>query len=911
MNFSRFLTLLAACAVLLRAQTGTSSLRGVVSDPSSGLVPGAQVSATNTAGLTRTAQSDAKGIYSIPGLPAGAYTVRITAVGFSDAEQTVQITAGQAAQLNIEMALKTQAEEVTVASVANEAEVSTDPSSNADSLVMDQQEMDALPDDPDDLSADLQALAGPAAGPNGGQFFVDGFTGGRLPPKQSIREIRVNQNPFAAEYDHPGQGRIEIFSKPGAQDFHGSLLYQHSDSLWNSRYPFVAVKPPYQRRQWEAQMSAPAGKKTSLSLDFERRDINENAIVNAFILDPVLNPAPFTQGIVTPLTGIESNLKIDRQLTASHTLTARLGYARDTNDNNGVGNFNLSDRAYHQERIEKQLQLIETGIITQHVVNETRFRFRQQNTDQAGGKAAPVITVQDAFSSGGSSVGTSFDHQNRYELQNFTSWVNGPHTMRFGGILRTVQLNNQAMQNYTGTFTFTSLASYRATLIGIQQALTPAQIRAMGGGASQFTLSAGDPLASVTQFDYGFFAQDDWRIAPNLTLSGGLRYEAQTHVHDATDLGPRISLAWAPGAKKGSPSKNVIRAGFGIFYDRLAENLTLDAIRQNGIQQQRYLIRNPDFYPAVPTASSLASALQPQTIRETDAHWHPPTLVQMAASYERQLTKHVTVSTNFTHSAGSHQLRSRNINAPLPGTGLLPFGGVNAIYLYETSGIFRQNQLISSFNVKANSSLSFNGSYVYGRAMSNSDGAGTFPSNQYDLASEYARAGFDIRHRFQLNGSWNAKWGLRFSPFVTITSGRPYNITTGTDLNGDGLFTDRPSFASSGSLSGVTSTKYGLLDATPRPGETIIPRNLGEGPSLIAVNLRFSKAFSLGEPRKPKADPKQLVFSVNARNILNHPAYAPPDGNLSSLLFGQSTSLVNANNSAGNRRFDLQLRFNF
>jgi len=903
--------LLLLCASSVIAQTDMGSIHGAVSDPSSGMVPGAVVTAVAPDGSVRTAQTSEEGRYDLTGLPPTTYTVRVTAAGFSDyQQQDFALQAGQSAVLNVVLAVQAQAQEVTVASTSAAA-LDTDPSSNADALVLTPQDTDSLPDDPDDLTADLQALAGPAAGPNGGQFFIDGFTGGRLPPKQSIREIRVNQNPFAAQFDRPGQGRVEILTKPGTDEFHGDVVYQHSDALWNSRYPFVATKPPYQRRQWEGDLSGALNKKTSFFLDFERRDITENAIVNATILDSNLNEVPFAQAVLTPLTGIDSNLKIDRQLTTNHTLTIRYGYARDTNDNSGVGGFSLPSRGYQQETNERTFQMVETGVLNQHTVTETRFRFRRQDTDQGSGSNAPVITVPGAFISGGSSIGTSFDHQDRYELQNFTSYVKGLHTFRWGGILRAVDLNNQAMQNYAGTFTFTSLDAYRLTLLGIQNNLSPAEIRASGGGASQFSLAAGNPLAAVTQFDYGLFVQDDWRIANNLTLSAGIRHEAQTHVPDGSDLAGRIGFAWAPGAKSGAPSKNVIRGGFGMFYDRISESLTLDALRQNGVRQQQYLIQNPDFFPIVPPASVLASAAQPQTIREADARWTAPSLIQTAIGYERQLPKHVTISTNYIHSIGTHELRSRNINAPLPGTGVLPYGGANAIYLYETSGVFRQNQLITSLTGRVNSKLTFNGSYVYGRAMSNTDGATTFPADDYNLASEYGRAGFDIRHRFQLNGSWTTRWGLRFSPFLTITSGRPYNITTGTDLNGNGLYTDRPSFAANASEPGVVFTPYGLLDPTPRPGETIIPRNLGEGPGLVAANLRVSKIFNLGEAKSGRGDARQIIFSINARNILNHPNFAPPNGNLSSPVFGESTALVSANGSSGNRRLDLQLRYNF
>jgi hypothetical protein len=902
------LILSAAC---LPAQTGRASLHGSIVDPSASVVPNAVVTATPAQGAARTVNSDQQGHYELNGLSPGVYTVRVTVAGFADWEQKdLTLKPEQAASLNVTLALRAQADQVTVASTTAAA-IDTDPANNADALVLNKTDMEALPDDPDDLTEDLLALAGPAAGPNGGQFYIDGFTGGKLPPKQSIREIRINQNPFAAQFDHPGQGRIEIFTKPGTDDFHGDVLFQFSDAYFNSRNPFVTVKPPYQRRQWEAELSGPIGKKTSFYFDFERRDINENAIVNAFVLDASLNPTPFTQAVVTPQAEIDFEAKIDRQLTANHTLTVREEYDRNTNSNSGVGGFSLAGRAYHQESTENTIQGTETGVLNLHTINETRFRFRKVDTDQGGGSAGPVISVLDAFTSGGSAIGTSFDHQNRYELQNSTSYIKGPHSLRWGGILRAVNLNNQAMQNYAGTFTFTSLDSYRITLMGLQSGLTPSRIRSQGGGASQFSLAAGNPLATVNQFDYGFFLQDDWHIANNLTLSGGLRFENQTHVHDWSDFGPRLGFAWAPGAKKGAASKNVIRGGFGMFYDRLSESLTLNALRQNGTRQQQFLIQNPDFYPAVPAPSTLMAGAQPQTIRETDAHWRAPVLIQQAIGYERQLPKQVTVAANYIHSIGVHQLRSRDINAPRPGSGVLPYGGVNAIYLYETSGVYRQNQLITSLTARAGSKLTLSASYTFGNARSNTDGSGSFPANQYDLSTEYGRAGFDIRHRFQLNGSLATRGGLRFSPFLTITSGRAYNITTGTDLNGDGIYNDRPGYAANAAIPGVVDTPYGPLDPLARAGEIVIPRNLGNGPGMVAANLRIAKTINLGEAKPGKDDPRQIVLSVNARNILNHPNFATPDGNLSSPLFGESTALVSGNGSSGNRRLDLQMRFNF
>jgi hypothetical protein len=877
------------------AQTTAASLRGLITDPSGSAIPGAVVSVAN-----RTAQSDATGQYQFGGIAPGTYTVRVTANGFTPYEkQGYAVGAGRAQTLDIALTLQTQNEQVTV-TAAEAAKVDTDPSNNAGALVLEKTELEALPDDPDDLAADLAALAGPAAGPNGGQIFIDGFTGGRLPPKQSIREIRINQNPFAAQYDRPGQGRIEILTKPGTDDWHGELIFQFSDAALNSRNPFVTTKPPYQRRQWEGELGGSLNKKTSFKFDFERRDISDSGIIKAVTLDSALNVTPLAMSIPTPTSNVEMNFRVDRQLSTNHTLTGRYTYARDQVDNQGAGGTSLLNTAYNVHNSEDTVQLVETGILSQQMVTETRFRFRRQNGDQAGGVLAPITTVLDSFTSGGSPVGVSFNNQNRYELQNFTSRVSGPHTMRWGGLMRGVTEADQSMQNYAGTFTFTSLDSYRTTLLGLRNNLSDAQIRAMGGGPSQFALSAGNPLAGVNQFDFGFFAQDEWRVHPGLSVSGGLRYEFQTHSSQKNGLAPRIGVAWAVGPNAGKSPKNVIRAGMGIFYERLSETYTLDAERSNGIRQQRFLIQNPSFYPVVPAAASLLSAAQPQTIRETDAQWSAPMLFQMAIGFERQVTKRVTVSSNYIHTSGTHALRSRNINAPLPVTGIRPYGGVNSIYLYEASGIYRQHQWVTNVTARAGSKLTLSGVYTLGHVMSNTDGAGTFPVNQYDLATEYGRAAYDIRHRLQFNGSVAMKWGLRVSPFMTITSGRPYNVTVGKDLNGDGLFNDRPAFASGGQG----------FNLTPLPGQALIPRNFGDGPGQVAANLRVGKTFLLGEKRGSR-DPYQLVFAVNARNVLNHPNFGLPTGNLSSPLFGQSTTLAGGQGVTGTRRLDVQVRFGF
>jgi hypothetical protein len=887
------------------SQPTPGTVRGVVTDPSGSSVPAAQISLTSANGSSRSAKTDIRGMYQFNNVAPGAYAVRVTANGFTPSERANYEVVSGTQVLDFPLAVAAAKESVTVQDALH---VDVDPSSNASALVLRGKELDALADDRDDLAVDLAALAGPAAGPNGGQIYIDGFTGGRLPPKSSIREVRINQNPFSAQYDRIGMGRVEVFTKPGAEDFHGEIQTHDGSDILNSRNPFTPVKPKWQRLGLEGEVGGPLGKKTSIFGDFEVRKFTENSFVNARTLDDNLQVVAFSQGVLTPRRDTEENVKLDRQLSKDHTLTLRYTFARQTIDSQGASGFSLPSRTYNSYDAEDTVQFAETGVYGVHSVNETRGRYSRTRSRQEGNAALPTTTVLDAFTGGGPPLSLSFTNQDRIELQNLTTLTHGVHLLRWGGRLRGIYLKDQDTQNYTGTFTFSSLESYRTTLLGRQSGWSPQQIRAAGGGATQFSIAAGNPLASLSQFDVGFFVLDDWRVRPNFTLSLGLRYETQTRLADHRDFAPRLSLAWGL-APKGKTAKTVLRAGAGLFYDRVSETLSLDALRRDGIHQQQFVVESPDFYPVVPQVTDLLNTRAPQAVRELYNHMQAPFMAQYGAGIERQLPGNVVLAVNYLHSRGWHNLRSRSIAAPATASS----AGTTAIYLYESSGIFKQNQLVTSLNARVSPRVSFSGSYTLGKANSDTDGAGTFPADPYNLRPEYGRAAFDIRHRVQFNGAFSAPWGVRFSPLLTASSARPFNITVGRDLNSDTLFTDRPAFATDLSRATVRQTAFGAFDLAPTPGQILIPRNYGIGPGLVSLNLRVAKSFKLGQEVKGKRDPMELTITALSRNVLNHPNVALPVGNLSSPLFGQSTALASGggNSASGSRRIELQLRLAF
>jgi hypothetical protein len=932
------LTILGLLATqTLQAQLGV--LNGRVTDESGAAIPSAKVSIQGPGGVKKSTASGAEGGFSFAGLSPGDYAVMAAAVDFSMLPAKVSIHAGtQSIELRLKIAASAQ--QVTVEADTG-PKVTTEAANNASALVLRGEDLEALSDDPDDLLADLQALAGPSAGPSGGSMFVDGFSGGELPPKESIREIRINQNPFSPEYDKLGLGRIEIFTKPGSDKYHAAITYNFADSFWNSRNPYAAQKAPLLLNESENNVSGPLGKRASFTFDLQRHAVDNGAIINA-----VLPTGPFTGVNKTPQRRFRVNPRVDYQLSQNHTLSLRYTYTGSDIQDFGIGGFNLVSRGYEVKNTYNTFQASETAIAGT-TVNELRFQYFRQGNGHTPNNQDPAIQVQGAFTGGGAQTGKSTDTQNNYELQNYTSMLRGTHSWRFGVRMREGMESNVSEQNFGGTFTFNSIQSYQETLLGLQQGLAPAQIRALGGGASQFTISGGNPAISVRQFDGAVFGGDEWRVRPNITVSLGVRYEIQTNIHDHSDFAPRLGFAWAIGARPNRPSKTILRGGFGMFYDRFALGNTLTADRFNGLLQQQYVVSNPDFYPVVPAIAALAANQSPQTIQEVSRQMRAPYLMQPLLSLERQLPRNTTLAVTYTNSHAVHILRSEDINAPLPGTRVYPYGSPKGIFEMTSSGIYNQNQVIANVNSKVNGLVSLFGSYVWNRSMSNSDGLGTFPANPYNFAGEYGPSATDIRHRFMLGGSINTKWNVRFNPYVILQSGAPFNITTGTDVYGTTIFNARPGIATNASAPGVIQTAYGLLDPNPTPQERILSRNDGRGPGMVTVNLRISKTIGFG-PEKQGAKPAaaqgglaaganptapggmrgvfsnpstnhryNLTMGLSARNLLNHDNAGPIIGNILSPLFGRANQIAGGGNGEGfsenanNRRLELQLRFSF
>jgi hypothetical protein len=962
------LIFLLAAVVPAVAQAPTATLSGKVVDQTGAVIPQATVTVTAPGGKQSTATTDQGGGFEISALAPGTYSVAAAAKGFAPfSKPGVELVVGQKQTLDLALQVQVQEEKVNVEAEGNQLDVGA--SSNASSLVIKGKDLESLSDDPDELQSELQALAGPAAGPNGGQIYIDGFTGGQLPPKSAIREIRINQNPFSAQYDKLGYGRIEILTKPGSDHYHGQFFFSDTNAVLNSKNPYVFTRPDYNSDMFDGNFGGPINKKASFFLDASRRNTEDFSAIHPVNPADVFGPA-LQESIANPRTRTNISPRLDYQLSTNNTLTARYQLTHNSDQNSGLNSFSLPNQAYNLNETEHTLQISDTQILSANVVNETRFQFQRETNHQLPLGTGPTIQVQGWFTNGENSEGLVRTIQDNYELQNYTSITHGNHLVKFGARLRGIRASESTDANFNGKFIFSAVDGDALTAL-------QAYLSAAAGNCtvqnyqpqncpSQFSITTGSPRVSVGWVDAGLYAEDEWRVKPNLSFTYGLRFESQNSIHDHGDFAPRLGVAWGIGNNGKAAPKTVVRAGFGIFYDRFGYNLVQEANLLNGVTQQSAVVQNPQFFltnglaPSFDSVRSSAAA----TTYQISPDLRAPYTIQSAASIERQITKNATVSVTYLNSRGEHAFFIDNINAPVaPGRG--GRNGTNQnIYQYTSGGIFRQNQLIANVRVSTGRRVSLFGFYVLNYAKSNASSGGSaggffssgttseasFVSNQYDPLADYGRGAFDVRHRVFLGGNFSLPYSLSLSPFVIINSGEPYNLTTGQDNNGDSIFNDRPWFASNPNNAICTSS---TSFSTTESAAGLVPVNNCTGPSGVTLNLRLSKTIGFGREtkggsggggdrgyggprghggglgpgglsgaggnrplggRRDSASRRyNLTFSISARNLLNTFNPGPPVGNLSSRYFGQSIVVAGGpfGSESANRRVDLQVMFSF
>jgi hypothetical protein len=872
----------------------TATLHGRITDPTGALLPGAKITVTTAAGrVVTTATSDASGAYSVNSLAPGGYIVQASFDGFAPVSSTaIQLAVGQVKRVDMAMATVVEQQSVTV-SDEEAPMVSVEASGNTSSVVLKDKDLDALSDDPDELSNELSALAGPAAGPNGGEVYISGFTGGQLPPKSAIREIRINQNPFSSEFDHLGYGRIEILTKPGTDQLHGRFFTQGNDDVFNTGNPFTSAIPAYHSVQYNGSVSGSLSKSASYFVSAEERN-NQNASIYSpytALLDPATNTykaGTVSGALFNPSTHTEISPRVDLQLGQKNTLTLRYQFER-FHQSGSIGSLQLPSQSSTSNSVEHTFQLSDSQIINDHIVNETRFQYRRNIDSSTPVSAAPTVSVAGSFTSGGSGGQRSNDHSDRLELWNLTTMSSGAHAIKFGTRLRYSRDANSTNANFNGSFSFSSLNAYITMMNGLATGQSFAQIAAAGGLPNKLNYTTGPDAVVGSMFDGALFVQDDWKANQFLTLSGGLRWESQNHVADHNDWGPRVSFAYAlDGHKNHAQAKTVLRGGYGFFYDRFGLSNLVDTKRYSGgsDSQTQNTITNPTCFnatslSAINLSTCGTASASAKTIVQVTPTYHSPYTEQFSTSLERQLSKTTSLSATYLHTYGIHQMVTRNSNAYLPGTflygsstltGVRPDPSLGIVEQFDSEAIFKQNQLIVNVNARFTPKFNLSGFYNLTAVHSNTGTA----SNSYNLIQDYRRAGFASRNMVFLMGNYTGPFNITFNPFLIAQSGRPYNFVTSNDLTGDNFFNDRPSIVSASNCTSSSTqyvqTAYGCFNTIPQSGETIISGNMGNGPAAVAVNLRISRAFGIG----PKLE--SAASSNNSNGPGGGPGGPPPGG---------------------------------
>ncbi len=913
-TLSKLFLLLVIFAAMVVAQN-PAELRGVVADESGAVIRKTSISLEGANGRKLSAQTDGAGQFRLAGLTPGPYTLTATAAGFAVTSEQVRVAAGGASTVNIvlKVVISDQLE------VKSEAVAfSIEPDQNLSAIKLSQEDLTALPDDRGELLQTLRAMAG--AGDTS-PIFVDGYSEDRLPSKDSIQAVRINSNPFSPQFSGRGNNRIEVITKPGSDQMRGNLRFSFNDESLNARNAFAPTRAPLQVRDFSGSLTGPIiRERWGYFIEYEHEDQDENAFTNATILDPAtLLPRQFLATALTPTREDEITIRTNFLFKKKHTIGVWYDYEREREENQGLDDgYDLLERAYDASERRHTLRTSVTSVIGAGAINEMRLSLSRRFEETKARNDAPAIVVLDAFSSGGNQ-GSLLDNnsRDRVELVNNFSLSRRKHTIKVGGEIEFTHQKFLNRANFGGTFTFgadferdaagnvitgadgspltlTPLEQYRRTLLKLP-----------GYKPAQFSIVRGDPFIGLPLWESSWFAMDDWRVSPSLMLSYGLRHQMEKGIDGGWNIAPRFSFAWAPDKER----KSVIRAGAGVFYDELESEIIFDTIRYDGVRQQQFIIRQPEFFPNIPQSFDEAVRREP-VIRTRSANLEAPYLINTSIGYERKLPWGIFGSASYSWQRGVHLLRTRNVNAPLAATGSRPFSDRGPILQYESSGLSTRHELTLNWRYEMRRKLSVFGNYTLSTTRSDTDSASLAPADSCAWFSEWGPASNDQRHRISLGGSVNLPGEMRFSPLIRISSNRPYNITTGRDNNGDTLFTDRPSFADPGDPEAVI-TRFGVFDPNPQPGDRIIPRNLGRGLGQVSVDLNFTKAMAFGQGEKSGRKGKdeqgrfKLTLGANVRNLFNHTNLAGFSGVLSSSRFDRP------NRALGARRIELTLRFSF
>lgn len=877
-----------------------SRLEGQIVDPAGAAIPGARLTwnSQETVRPQEIVISDAGGHYVFSCIRQRSGVLSAEAQGFEAWKQAVSLSAGAVVPMNVTLAISSVETNVQV-----NADSSTDAMNSTDTISFNTDEIKQLPDDPDDLLAELRMFASQLGGdPSAARILVDGFqNAGTMPPKSAIASIRINPDLFSAEYQWPpySGGVIQITTKPGMSTWHGSAFVVGSPSATNATDPFSLSPTPASRIRYGGDLSGTLlPRRADLAFALEKRDIHEFAVVNAQTLGPAGVAVPFSQAVAVPQHLWIGSLRNGWQVSSNDTGFVSFAGNLNQTDNFGVGGLVLPEAGYSSRISQYDLRGSNTQTFGANLVHRSRVGFTWKRTLNTPNSTATSMQVAGYFTGGGAIGQNRDDRENDLEVDDDVMLTHGKTTLTFGVQSLGFFVHDQNPNTFNGEFIFgggsapvldaqnqptgqtttiTSLEQYRRALAGLS-----------GGTPTVYQVNTGDPLVNFTQWNVALFAEDSVHLSPQLTVSAGLRQQMQTAPTSLTNFDPRIGLDWVLN-KKATWS---FHFHVGFFGDPNGVQAVSDTFRLNGVRQTQHNVYSPNFSaPLTPALGSIAVT----TIDERSAHLVQKDIFNISAYLDHNFVQSWHVRVGFYLGQDADRPVWRNINAPLvtssnntapdPTASLLaprPYAPNENIVQYQSGG--HLNGELGSVSVDQHAAKHFSFSLYYRHAHFKSDGGNGVGQAQssYSSGGESSRADWLRSDSVSLTGTVKFPWKIEEGIQFDAASGAAYNIVTGTDDNGDGSFNDRPAYATAPGP-GVYSTRYGLLTANAINGN--LPRNAGTMPGVVHLATNLSRAFSLTADRN---HPHTLTFNARAANLLNHTDVTAVNSVLSTTL-GQPT----------------------
>jgi hypothetical protein len=888
----------------LRGETCGGNVGGTVLDPSGAAVVGAAVHLQ--AATPQDTTTGPHGSFLFRCVGNEPYQITVDANGFAESQ------VGGRGFENITVHLHI-ADVHTEVEVGENNGVSVDTDHGAGTHTLTAQDLQGMADDPDDFKRQLQVLAASSGGAPGQAIItVDGFqNSSSLPPKSSIASIRVNPDMFSSEYDRPPYqgGRVEIFTKPGRDSLHGALFFTDSESGLNATDPFAVSATPAGKRRYGFEFGGPIRKqKSDFFLALEKRDINEFNVVNAVVLNSEGEETPLSENIPAPQRLWIGSARTDWQLHAKNMLAATYSANINNSNNVGSGGLVLEEAGYGSTVSEQDLRLTDIFTLSPTLLHETHIGFTWKNTSDVPLSTASSLQVAGAFIGGGATAGHLQDRERDLEVDDDILWTHHKHSVKIGVASLGIMVHDVDPDTFNGAFVFggglapvlgndtqqtaiSGLEQYRRTLLALP-----------GGVPTTYNVTQGTALVPFTQWRVAGYAQDQWTLKPNLSIALGLRYALQTSPGSFGNLVPRVGIAWSPDRKQ----RWVIHARGGLFNGAVTPDVTTEAYRLNGVRQTQTLLYSPSYtQPLVPTPSTIAVATTRQFAPDLGQTWS----FQSQLGVEHELPQHWHAQANLFDAQAWGTLRSRNINAPLvdqstvnPLLAPRPFAPGKNIFQFEQSGHLHGQVVFLGVDQHSYKRFGIFVGYLYFNLKTDADSAMLFPQSSYSEQGETARASWESTHRLFAIGQLNLPAKLSFTSQFDASSGDPYNVVTGMDNNGDGVFNDRPSLTAQPGI-GTYQTPFGLLNTTGLNGS--LGRNVGSMFTLIHLDSNLSRTFELHSHGLAADRHQSVTLNARSANLLNHTNVTTVGNVVGSPTFTQPLAAEAA------RRVEFGIRYTF